>query len=66
MIERYGKYDYQAAKQFLKDAQAVKSFETPTFSQTIYLKPDGTRWQEFDSKLEPPENDYSLELVKVS
>lgn len=60
----YSKFEYQAAKAFIKGAEIAKQFSTPTFTNTIYLK-DGVRWQESESHLESPEDDYSLEMVEV-
>lgn len=58
---KFGKYDYKAAKEFLKDAVMVHRFDTPTFAMTTWRKPDGSLWSEFDSRLEYPEDDYRLE-----
>lgn len=58
---KFSKYDYKAAKDFLKDATITYQFMTPSYSHTIYKKPDGSLWSEVDSKLEYPEDDYRLE-----
>lgn len=60
----YSKYDYCAAKRFLRDATIERGFTTPERSQTLYRLPDGSLWQENESHLEPPEDDYSLTQIK--
>ncbi len=62
MKTSYNKFEYQLAKAFIKDAEIGGRFSTPTFTNTIYLK-DGIRWQESESHLEAPEDDYSLKVV---
>ncbi len=63
MKTSYSKFEYQAAKAFIKDAEIVKQFSTSTFTNTTYKK-DGALWHESESHLESPEDDYSLEIVK--
>jgi hypothetical protein len=63
MKTSYSKFEYQQAKAFIKGAEIVQRFSTPSFTNTIYII-GGIRWQESESHLESPEDDYSLEVVK--
>lgn len=63
MKTSYSKFEYQSAKAFIKGAEIVRRFSTPTFTNTTYRK-DGVLWTENESHLEAPEDDYNLEIVK--
>jgi len=65
MTVQFGKYDYQQAKQFLADAELLHAFHSPTYSNALYRKPDGSLWAEYKSHLESPEDDYSLAPKKT-
>jgi len=60
MKRRFSKAEYQQAKAFLGDATLLSQFSTPTLCTTQWLKPDGSIWSESESRLEAPEDDYSL------
>jgi hypothetical protein len=64
---KYTKFEYQAAKQFLKSAEAeiVRQYNDPCVSDTVYRTANGNLWHESESKLESPEDDYSLVLKAV-
>lgn len=61
----FRKYQYQEAKKFLKEnkAKEIKSFSTPSFTNTLYQLENGEQWQESESHLEAPEDDYTLQKV---
>jgi hypothetical protein len=61
---QFGKDEREAARAFIIDAEIVNQTSADTFRAVTYRKPDGSLWIEFDSKLEAPENVYSLELRK--
>lgn len=60
MKTSFSKAEYQQAKAFLKDATLLSEFSTPTLCTKQWRKPDGSIWSESESRLEAPEDDYSL------
>lgn len=58
----YTKAQYEEAKKFLASHHAVivRSFGSPTLRCATYLLDNGEKWQENESLLEAPEDDYSL------
>lgn len=54
---------YQECKAFLKDAVIERRYSDPCVCNTVWRKPDGSRWQECESRLEFPEDDYSLKQI---
>lgn len=63
MNTMYCKHQYRQAKAFLlrSNGTVLRCFSTPTFAEITYLI-DGKTWQEFDSRLEAPEDEYRLAL----
>jgi hypothetical protein len=48
----------QEMKVFLKDARKIYGYQTSTYIDRWWEKPDGTIWIVHESKLESPEDDY--------
>lgn len=61
----FNKYHYQEAKKFLMDhkAQTLNTVEFDTWKATRYKLDNGEEWEENESKLEAPEDDYSLQKI---
>jgi len=61
----YNKHQYQEAKKFLADhnAQIMGDVESDTWKATRYKLDNGEEWEEMESKLEAPEDDYSLQKI---
>ena len=57
------KEHYQQAKAFLKDAVKILGSEGSVSRHSTYRKPDGSAWQETESKLEAPEWYYTLHCI---
>lgn len=55
----YNRYEYREAKRFLAGAKVVRQFSTPSATSTTYQQ-DGCLWNEYNSHLEAPEDDYRL------
>jgi len=63
----YSKFEYQDAKKFLKVAKQLSCFSNSGVSRsTKYQMPDGSVWREFESLLETPEDDYSLDMITAA
>ena len=54
---------YHEAKAIIAHAEIVHRYSDPCVRNTLYETPDGNQWQETESLLEYPENDYCLRLV---
>ena len=61
--DSFTRFEYREAKAFLADAVVLFRYSESTFVRTRWQKPDGAVWLEFESRLEPPEWDYRLDLV---
>lgn len=58
--DSFSRFEYSEAKAFLADAVSLFRYSDPIVVCTRWQKPDGTTWIENESRLEPPEWDYSL------
>jgi hypothetical protein len=63
----FNKYQYQEAKKFLTDhnAKELNSVEFDTWKATRYKLDNGEEWEEMNSKLESPKDDYSLQKIVI-
>lgn len=62
----YSKHHYSEAKQYLKEHKAneINRTESDTWAFVLYKLDNGEEWEEQYSKLEAPEDAYSLGRVK--
>ncbi len=60
----YNIFEYAEAKRIIAKAQIVSRYSDPCVCVTTYRTEDGKVWQEVESLLDAPENNYALKLLE--